>query len=142
MTDDRGAWLNYMKIVSYRGFEVNVERPIKKRRSDTKHTVKALLSAREKQLLNVVMYEQGYDTVVDFVSDVIANGIHLAITQGDIIAAKRPLREIEGIQVNGRLSAELYEQFRQLQAKVNLNQRQLTLVLIKKTVEIAGYKWW
>ncbi|AWE07900.1 hypothetical protein DCE79_11105 [Lysinibacillus sp. 2017] len=133
--------MDYLKIVNYRGYEVNVKRPAKKQRADKKHTVKALLSEREKQLLNVVMYQQGYDKVVEFVTDAIANGLHLAITKDDMIAAKRYLRDIEGIQVNGRLNAELYEQFRLLQLKANLNQRQLMLVLIKKAVEMAGYLW-
>lgn len=133
--------MDYLKIVSYRGFDVNVKHPAKKQRSDKKHTVKSLLSEREKRLVNVVMYEQGYDYVVDFVTDAVKNGIHLAITKHDVAAAKRYLREKDGIQVNGKLSGELYEQFRLLQAKANLNQRQLTLVLIKKAVEMAGYKW-
>ncbi|MEG0694189.1 MAG: hypothetical protein RR440_00440 [Erysipelotrichaceae bacterium] len=133
--------MDYLKIINYRGFEVSVKRPANKKRSDKKHTVKALLSAREKQIVNAIMYEQGYDYVVDFVTDAIANGIQLAITQGDINAAKRPLREADGIQVNGRVHAELYDKFRMLQAKANLNQRQLTLVLLKKAVEMAGYRW-
>lgn len=133
--------MEYLKIVNYRGFEVNVKRPAKKQRSDKKYTVKSLLSEREKRLVNVVMYEQGYDYVVDFVTDAIANGIHLAITKHDVAAAKRKLRESDGIQVSARLNRELYEQFRLLKARANLNQRQLTLVLIKKTIEMAGYKW-
>ncbi len=132
--------MNYYKIINYRGHEVRFKRR-KKCRADKKHTVQALLSWQEKQLLNVAMYEQGYNYVVDFVSDAIANGIHLAITNDDITAAKRYLREVDGIQVNGRLNGELYDQFRLLQAKANLNQRALTLVLIKKAVEMAGFRW-
>lgn len=133
--------MDYLKIVSYKGYEVNVKRPAKKQRSDKKHTVQALLSVREKLLVNEVVYRQGYRTIVGFVTDAISNGIHLAITKDDIIAAKRYLREADGTQVNGRLNGELYDQFRLLQAKINLNQRQLTLVLIKKAVEMAGYHW-
>lgn len=133
--------MDYLKIVSYKGYEVNVKRPAKKQRNDKKHTVQALLSKREKLLVNEVMYRQGYRTIVGFVTDAVANCIHLTIVQDDLVAAKQYLREADGIQVNGRLSGELYDQFRLLQARANLNQRQLTLVLIKKTIEMAGYKW-
>lgn len=132
--------MDYLKIVSYQGYEVNVRRP-KKQRNDKKHTVQALLSKQEKLLINEVMYQQGYGTIVDFVTDAVANGIHLAIIKDDLVAAKRYLREADGILLNGRLNGELYDQFRLLQAKANLNQRQLTLVLIKKAVEMAGYRW-
>lgn len=119
---------------------MNVKRP-KKQRSDKKHTIQALLTDREKRLLNEVAHMQGYRTIVDFVNDAVANGIHLAITQDDYHAAKRYLYERDGILINGRLDGELYEQFRLLQAKSNLNQRQLTLVLVKKAIEMAGYRW-
>lgn len=132
--------MDYLKIVSYQGYEVNVKRP-KKQRIDKKHTIQALLTDREKRLLNEVAHMQGYRTIVDFVNDAVANGIHLAITQDDYHAAKRYLYERDGILINGRLDGELYEQFRLLQAKSNLNQRQLTLVLVKKAIEMAGYRW-
>ncbi|MBM7663555.1 hypothetical protein JOC25_000011 [Solibacillus kalamii] len=132
--------MDYLKIVSYKGYEVNVKRT-KKQRSDKKHTIQALLSKQEKLLVNEVMYQQGYGTIVDFVTDAVANGIHLTIIKADLVAAKRYLREADGIQVNGRLNGELYDHFRLLQAKANINQRQLTLVLIKKAVEMAGYRW-
>lgn len=132
--------MDYLKIVSYQGYEVNVKRP-KKQRSDKKHTIQALLTDREKRLLNEVAHMQGYRTIVHFVNDAVANGIRLAITQDDYHAAKRYLYERDGILINGRLDGELYEQFRLLQAKSNLNQRQLTLVLVKKAIEMAGYKW-
>ncbi|MEG0471101.1 MAG: hypothetical protein RR588_02090 [Solibacillus sp.] len=105
------------------------------------HTVKALLSEKEKKLVNTVMLAQDYDHVVDFVSDAIKNYSHLAITQDDILAAKRPLREVDGIQVNARLDESVYDKFRVIQARENLNQRQVTLVLIKKAVEIEGFRW-
>ncbi len=118
-----------------------MKRPAKKRRSDKKHTIQALLSKREKLLVNEVAHMQGYRTIVDFVTDAVANGIHLAITKDDLVAAKRSLREADGFQVNGRISRELYDKFRLLQAKTNLSQRALTLVLIKKACEMAGYRW-
>lgn len=133
--------MNNFKIISYRGYEVNVKRPQRQQRSDKKHTVQALLSSNEKQILNTVMYKQGYDTVVHFVTDAITNYLHLAISSYDIAASKRILRESEGIQVNARLNAEVYERFRLVQADRNLNQRQLTYIMIKKAIEIAGYKF-
>lgn len=135
--------MSYLKIIDYRSGEIRLKRKDKgnKHRADKKHTVQALLSEREKQLLNIVMHRQGYSRITHFVNDAIANGLQLAITKDDMIAAKRYLRESEGIQVNGRLNTEQYEQFRLLQAKANLNQRQLTLVLIKKQCEVFGYQW-
>ena len=131
--------MDYLKIVSYKGYELNVKRRTKKQRSDKKHTVQALLSPSEKRILNLVMVEQGENQVVRFVTDTIYNYLHLAITAHDIAASNRLLHERDGIQVNARLDAEVYERFRLVQADRNLTQRALVYILIKKAISIAGY---
>lgn len=131
--------MSELKIINYRGFEVNVKTPAI-HRSDRKYTVKAMLTKQEKRVLNTVMFDLGYDTVLDFVSMAVTSYLHLAITETEIESAKRRLRDQDGIQVNGRLYEETYTEFRRVQAENNLNQRQLTYVLINKAVQLAGYK--
>lgn len=133
--------MSYLRIINYRGGEVNVKRPDKKQRSDRKYTVKTLLTEREKRILNVVMLELGYDTILEFVTVSITNHLHLAIIKEEIQASKRKLKNVDGIQINGRLSVELYEKFRKVQAVQNLTQRQLVHILIGKAIHIAGYRW-
>lgn len=129
-----------IKIINYRGYQLNVKTPVK-RRSDRKHTVKALLSLDEKRTLNQAMLALGYDTVLEFVNMAIANCLSLAITEAEITAAKRKIKERDGIQVNGRLSADVYAEFRRVQAAENLNQRQLVYILVSKAVHMAGFKF-
>ena len=132
--------MSYFKII-HNGIEMKFKNESRKPRSDKKYTVKSLITEKEKRVLNKVMLELGYDTVLEFVSVSISNYIHLAITESEIKASKRYLSNVDGIQVNGRLDSELYEKFRQVQAENNLTQRQLVYVLVSKSIHIAGYKF-
>lgn len=134
---------SYFKIINHRGkgFEINVKSPPQKQRSNKKRTVQSLLTEKEKRVLNKVMLDLGYDTVLEFVTIAISNYINLAITDEEIKASKRHLSNVDGIQVNGRLDSELYEKFRRVQAENNLTQRQLVYVLISKAIHLADYRW-
>lgn len=138
---ERVGELSYFKIINHKGFEINVKRPSRKQRSNKKHTVQSLITEKEKRVLNKVMLELGYDTVLEFVTMAITNYLHLAITDAEIKASKRRLSNVHGIQINGRLDGELYEKFRQVQAENNLTQRALVYVLISKAIHLANYRW-
>ena len=132
--------MSYFKII-HNGIEMKFKNESRKPRSDKKYTVKALLTEKEKRILNKVMLELGYKTVLEFVTIAISNYINLAITDEEIKASKRYLSNVDGIQVNGRLDSELYERFRQVQAENNLSQRALVYVMLSKAIHLAGHRW-
>ena len=132
--------MSYFKII-HNGIEMKFKNESRKPRSDKKYTVKALLTEKEKRILNKVMLELGYKTVLEFVTIAISNYINLAITDEEIKASKRYLSNVDGIQVNGGLDSELYERFRQVQAENNLSQRALVYVMLSKAIHLAGHRW-
>lgn len=132
--------MGYITVV-HNGVKMLLKSEPTKPRNDKKYTVKALLTESEKRILNKVILKFNYSNVLEYVSLAIANYIHLGITESEIAASKRRLKNADGIQVNGRLNIQLYDKFREVQAENNLSQRQLVYILVSKAVYMAGFKF-
>ena len=132
--------MGYITVI-HNGVKTLLKSEPTKPRSDKKYTVKTLLTESEKRILNKVILKFNYNHVLEFVSLAIANHIHLGITENEIAASKRRLKNADGIQINGRLNIQLYEKFREVQAENNLSQRHLVYILVSKAVHMAGFKF-